>query len=274
LPYLKSTYKTLNIAAILFLVTNLNALTIRLNQVESILPAQMDIPDDWKKNLAPKENGVILTVKNGNAEMEVRNFVLPGVDMDYLINALSARMYAKYSYINILLEKKEDHDNLKKETLYWEMRYQGKTFYEKTVIQKYENNIVILSCIAPANEYQENRVIFENAVLSIRFTRLPVPENNDSQNKDQEREGDTKDINPEDEKTPVQTPDKTEINKEIREDVPEKKNSASTKKDAAASINDSDKKGLNSLDNDINTFGTETNPNKKINKSEKTRQEK
>ena len=145
--------------------------TIRIDGAVNVLPVLVDIPPDWVKNQSVKGNGIIYTLRHENSEMEIRSFVFENVDMDYLINAKAARMFAKYSYINILLEKEEMMGDVRRQTVFWKIRSQNMTFYEKTVILQFQNNIVILSCLAPESEYQHHRVVFENAVLSLRYDR-------------------------------------------------------------------------------------------------------
>jgi hypothetical protein len=184
----------------------IHAKTLRIDEAQSVMPVLVDIPDNWIKNQILKDNGIIYTLRLENAEIEIRSFIFNGVDMDYIIHAKAARMYAKYSYINILLEKEETLGDVKKQTIFWKIRHQNKTYYEKTVILQYINNIVILSCLAPEDEYPHHRVIFENAILSIKYD-IENGEATTVSDKDKKKEGST---------------EKKEITKEILRDIEEK----------------------------------------------------
>jgi len=192
----------------------LRAETLRIDEAATVMPVSLDVPKNWVKNQLVKENGVIYTLRSENAEIEIRSFVFNDVDMDYIIHAKASRMYSKYSYINILLEKEETIDEIRKKTIFWKLRYQNKTYFEKTVILQYLNNIVILSCVAPEDEYPHHRVIFENAVLSLKYEKdqwepvePPVEPVKDDIKKDETKQDDA---------------DKKEISKEMLENLQKK----------------------------------------------------
>lgn len=194
--------------------------TIRIEAVKNVAPVIVDVPTDWIKNQLVKNNGIIYTLKQGSSEIEIRSFVVSAaeMDMDYLINAKAARMYGKYSYINILLEKEENAENLKKKTIFWKIRYQNKTLYEKTIILQRLDSIVILSCLAPEDEYQHKRVIFENAILSLKYD-LEKPSNSEKEPEPEPEPKQEQEPVSEPEKKSEQTPEKE--SKDIPADKPE-----------------------------------------------------
>jgi len=159
-----------------FSLSSLGAETLRIDEARNVAAIIVDVPRDWIKNQIVRENGIIYTFRRGNAEMEIRSFLFSDVNMDYIIHAKAARLFARYSHVNILLEKEEVSGDFKKQTIFWKLRYQGQTFFEKTVIQQFQNNIVILSCLAAENDYPHNRVVFENAILSLRYDNTEFSE--------------------------------------------------------------------------------------------------
>ena len=202
-------------------IAPLHGSALRIDEAPDVLPILVDIPNDWIKNQIIKENGIIYTLRHQNAEIEIRSFIFNSVDIDYIIHAKAARMYSKYSYINILLEKEENDGDVKRQTIFWKIRYQNKTYYEKTVILQYLNNIVILSCLAPEAEYQYHRVIFENAILSLKYDFETDKNTSDTDKKIEEPATDKNELSKDKQDVPENKMDETEkLKKEDEEQKP------------------------------------------------------
>jgi hypothetical protein len=140
---------------------------LTIKEIPGMYPVSIDLPPDWTLDKSVKNNGVIYTLRKGNSQIEIRNFILPEITMDYIINAKAARLHANFAYVNLLIEKTRNISVIIEKTIFWKMVSMSKPYYEKTVIQKYDENIIIVSCGGPEEEYQKFRVIFENAFLSI-----------------------------------------------------------------------------------------------------------
>ncbi|MES0491460.1 MAG: hypothetical protein ABUK01_15805 [Leptospirales bacterium] len=134
----------------------------------------VDIPPEWDKDYEIGTNGVVFQARNKNALIEVRSFYLEETKtMEELVNLKSARLFGKYSYIFMLRESEEPDG---KHIVLWKLKYRGVSFLEKTAIVRDGEHVLILSCLSTLDEYEENRYIFENATVSVKFTENGIPQ--------------------------------------------------------------------------------------------------
>ncbi len=129
----------------------------------------LDVPPEWEKDYEIKSNGVLFQVFRGEAVITLKSFsAATNYSVRYVLNKRAARLSGRFSTIYMVQEKIVD-DKIEGVIVEWRLNLKGKEYTEKTLIYKKENQYIVLTCFAPSPLYEQNKVIFENALLSVKF---------------------------------------------------------------------------------------------------------
>lgn len=129
----------------------------------------LDVPPEWEKDYEIKSNGILFQAFQGEALISLKSFSsTQNYSVKYILNKRAARLSARYSTIFMVQQKIMDGE-VEGVIVEWRLNHKGREFTEKTLIYKKNANFLVLSCSAPTDFFLANKVIFENAMLSLQF---------------------------------------------------------------------------------------------------------
>lgn len=129
----------------------------------------LDVPPEWEKDYEIKKNGVIFNAVHENLSMTVKSYVVEAsTTAREVLNGRAAHLSARNSYIYLLREKilgEKEWGVI----AYWKLHHHKKSYLEKTIIYVKNNSVLMLICTGPEKEFEEAKIIFDNAILSFGF---------------------------------------------------------------------------------------------------------
>ena len=129
----------------------------------------IDVPNDWERDHIITGNGAIVYFRESAAVIEVRSFIADyDPEFDALMNIKAARLSSMYKNVKLIYERKS---RLRPEMYLaaWILTKKGRRFVEKTAFIVDGDYILAVSCIVPLRNYKKFRVVFDNAILSVRL---------------------------------------------------------------------------------------------------------
>lgn len=154
----------------------------------------IDIPSDWEHNSVVRSNGALVSFRKDKflkgAMIEVRALVYKGKQsFARLVDQKAARLAAEYSQIRM---QEEGPSKFRNEMYFasWLLQVNHAKYIERTAFLVQEEYVLVVSCISSLKTYNNYRITFDNALLSIKFSNFDNDEEEDKEDdKDEDLSG-------------------------------------------------------------------------------------